>query len=192
VISFRRLGPRRFPAVTLTVSAVTASINALQFAVRGTLQHLERTPAGLHGDWWRTFTSLFVQDGGAAGTAFNLTLLLVVGVLAEQVVSRPQWLLQYFGVGLAVELLAYSWQPTGGGNSIAVFGLAGAVVVALWLGDPALPWFAGPANRRINAAFIVAAGLVLAGLENIHGAAILLGVAFAALARWRRPASNAE
>jgi membrane associated rhomboid family serine protease len=201
------------------VLGATAGVNAVQFAVPGTLQKLERTPAGLHGDGWRTFTSLFVQDGGVFGTASNLVFLVLVGTIAEQVVSRPRWLVQYFGVGLAIELLAYSWQPTGGGNSIAVCGLTGAVGIALATDDERLPGFAdlavllwcgaligtttksayivavgacvassaatriaierGVVIHRWVAAAVLAVGVVLSVLANIHGAALILGFAAA-------------
>lgn len=137
-----RFGLRRFPLVTTVVFGVTALMNVTQFLVHGTLEHLQRTPAGLHGDWWRTVTSLFVQDGGVAGTISNLAFLVAAGVLAEQVISRPRWLVCYFGAGLVGEFAGYAWQPHGGGNSVAVCGLAGAVAVALWLGDERLPSWA--------------------------------------------------
>jgi membrane associated rhomboid family serine protease len=106
------------------------------------LGRLERTPAGLHGDWWRTFTSLFVQDGGVIGTLSNLVFLAVIGAIAEQVISRPRWLAHYSGVGLLAEFAGYAWQPVGGGNSGAVCGLAGAVALGCWRADPRLPGYA--------------------------------------------------
>lgn len=135
-------GLRRFPLVTAVVFGVTALSNAAQFLVPGMLAHLERAPAGLHGDWWRTGSSLFVQDGGVAGTISNLLFLVLVGAVAEQVVSRSRWLLCYFATGLVGEVAGYAWQPHGGGNSVAICGLAGAVAVALWRGDGRLPRFA--------------------------------------------------
>ncbi|WP_285568562.1 rhomboid family intramembrane serine protease [Actinoallomurus iriomotensis] len=138
----RTLGPRWFPLVTAVVFGVTALSNVAQFVVPGMLAHLGRAPAGLHGDWWRTGTSLFVQDGGVAGTVSNLLFLVLVGAVAEQVLSRPRWLLCYFATGLVGEFAGYAWQPHGGGNSVAVCGLAGAVAVALWRGDGRLPRFA--------------------------------------------------
>src|SRR4030095_15357580 len=45
------------------------------------------------------------------------------------------WLVCYFGAGLAGELAGYAWQPRGAGNSVAVCGLAGVLVVALAAGD---------------------------------------------------------
>ncbi|MFI1798708.1 rhomboid family intramembrane serine protease [Streptomyces sp. NPDC020379] len=134
-----RAGLRRFPVVTVVVFAATATVNLLQFAVHGVLGELQRTPAGLHGEWWRSGTSLFVQDGGALGTVSNLLFLLLVGAVAEQVLSRSRWLSHYFGVGVVCEFVAYAWQPTGGGNSIAICALAGAAAPALWRADPRLP-----------------------------------------------------
>ena len=129
--------------------------------------------------------------------------------------SRPRWLLHYFGIGLAVEVLAYSWQPTGAGNSIAVCGLAGGVAVACLRGDSRLPAYSVPAlliwcgallgtlsdyllvpgvvvaaaaaalaarhpeARRLTPLAVAATGIVLAAAANIHGAALLAGVALA-------------
>ncbi|MBW8482872.1 rhomboid family intramembrane serine protease [Actinomadura parmotrematis] len=211
---------RRPPLLTALVFAATASVNAAQLAHPGLLERLERAPAGLHGDWWRTFTALLVQDGGAAGAAVNLTFLLLVGAAAEQVLTRPRWLLQYFGTGLLAELAGYAWQPTGGGNSIAICGLAGGVAVALWRREADLPpagpavvaawaWLmigtlggtvfplavaglavtvpllarAGGRAGRATTIVVAAAGALLAAAQNIHGAALLIGLALGALIR---------
>lgn len=125
---------------------VTAAVNILQWPAPGLLRQWERTPAGLHGEWWRSGTALFVQDGGVAGTLVNLIFLAVLGALAEQVLPRSRWAVQYFGVGVAVEFLAYAWQPTGGGNSIANCGLAAGIAVALWQRDERLPRWAPVAS----------------------------------------------
>jgi hypothetical protein len=50
-----------------------------------------------HGQWWRPYTSFVVQDGGLAGTAFNLTTLAVVGSAAERVWGRALTLGIFFG-----------------------------------------------------------------------------------------------
>jgi len=210
-----RLGLRRFPLVTAVVFGVTALANLTQFLVPGTLAHLERSPAGLHGDWWRTVTSLFVQDGGVAGTLSNLAFLVAAGAVAEQAVSRPRWLFCYFGAGLVGEFAGYAWQPYGGGNSVAICGLAGAVAAALWgerLRFPApvvlLVWcgallaglwypllaagvvagmLARPAAERgVPVARLAAAGSLVTGAAltvagDLHGAALLAGLALASL-----------
>lgn len=71
---------------------------------------------------------------------------IVLGVAAEQVLTRRRLLLQYFGAGILSQLIGTLWQPVGGGNSVAVCGLAGALAVALWHGDERLPRFAEAAT----------------------------------------------
>jgi membrane associated rhomboid family serine protease len=130
----QRFGFQRPPVVTTAVFMVTATTSVLGLLIPGMLEALQRTPQGLHGDWWRTFTALFVQDGGVVGTLSNLVFLLVMGVLAEQVLGAWRWLVCYFGAGLVGELAGYAWQPRGAGNSVAICGLAGALIVALVVG----------------------------------------------------------
>jgi membrane associated rhomboid family serine protease len=130
----RRSGLQGFPVVTAAVFAVTAVTSVLGLAVPRVLAALQRTPAGLHGDWWRSLTSLVVQDGGVLGTVSNLAFLLLLGVLVERLVGPGWWLAAYLVAGLAGELAGYAWQPRGAGNSVANCGLAGVLVVALALG----------------------------------------------------------
>ena len=149
---FEELG--RWPSLTVALFAVTAAMNLAQFVGPSLLTRLERTPAELHGQWWRIVTSLFVQDGGPLGAASNLAFLLVLGVAAEQVLPRPRLLVQYFGVGMVSEVIGYLWQPVGGGNSIAICGLSGTLVVSLWRRDDRLPGFTEPATLLWCAALL--------------------------------------
>jgi membrane associated rhomboid family serine protease len=185
--------------VTAAVFAVTAVTSVLGLAFPAFLAALERTPDGLHGQWWRSFTALFVQDGGVLGTVSNLAFLLLLGVLAERLAGPRWWLAAYFGAGLAGELAGYAWQPTGAGNSVAVCGLAGLLVVALLAGArlPRLapmavlwwcgallagPWGTGPLLAGIGGAAVVQAArpwAVTAG-RLAAAAAVLAGVALAA------------
>ncbi len=146
----RRFGFERLPVVTGVTFAVTATTSVLGLVVPGMLEAWERTPQGLHGQWWRTCTALLVQDGGVVGTLSNLAFLLVVGALAEQVLRRWRWLACYLGAGVAAEFAGYAWQPRGAGNSGAVCGLAGALIVLLvtgaelsWLAPVALLYWCG-------------------------------------------------
>jgi membrane associated rhomboid family serine protease len=127
-------GIQRPPVVTAVVFVITATTSVLGLLIPGMLEALQRTPQGLHGDWWRTFTALLVQDGGVVGTLSNLAFLLVMGVVAEQVLGAWRWLVCYVGAGLVGELAGYVWQPRGAGNSVAICGLAGALTVALVVG----------------------------------------------------------
>jgi membrane associated rhomboid family serine protease len=195
-VARRRFGLQRFPAVTVVVFAVTAVTSVLGLALPGVLEALERTAGGLHGDWWRSVTALFVQDGGIAGTVSNLGFLLVMGALAEPLVGRGLWLVCYFGAGLAGELAGYAWQPRGAGNSEAVCGLAGVLVVALaagarvprlapmvvlwWCGALlSLHWGAAPLVVAIVAAMAVQLlpALAVPAGRVVAGAAILAALA---------------
>lgn len=209
----------RFPLVTAVVFGVTAAGAVAQAVVPGLLAALERAPAGLHGQWWRSVTALVVQDGGVAGSVSNLFFLALVGAAAEQVLSRPRWLVQYLGTGLAVEFVGYAWQPVGAGNSGAICGLTGGLALALWRGaGRPPPWTApvlviwcaallatispavavpaivagaiatgltsaavgrGVALGRPVAVAVLACGVALAALTNIHGAALLIGLVLA-------------
>jgi membrane associated rhomboid family serine protease len=130
----QRFGFQRLPVVTAVVFVVTATTSILGLVIPGMLERWQRTPQGLHGDWWRILTALLVQDGGVAGTISNLVFLLVLGAMAEQVLGAGRWLVCYFGAGLVGELAGYAWQPSGAGNSVAICGLAGALTVALVVG----------------------------------------------------------
>lgn len=215
----QRAGLWRFPLVTAVVFGATAAGAIAQAAVPGLLAALERAPAGLHGEWWRLVTALVVQDGGVFGAASNLFFLALVGAVAEQVLSRTWWVVQYVGTGLAAELVGYAWQPVGAGNSIAICGLTGGVAVALWRRTGSAPpwtppllviWCAaliatissavsvvaivvgaiatgltsaavgrGVALGRPVAVLVLACGVALAVLTNVHGAALLIGLVLA-------------
>jgi membrane associated rhomboid family serine protease len=63
---------------------------------------------------------------------FNLLGLVLVGVAAERRLGARAWLAAYLVGGLTGELVGWAgWQPVGGGNSIGVCGLAGALAVAV-------------------------------------------------------------
>jgi membrane associated rhomboid family serine protease len=122
---------RRFPWLTAVVVLTTTAGLVVEELVPGTLAHLERSPAAAHGDWWRWLTALVVQDGHVAGGVFNILGLVLCGVAAESLVRRRTWLVAYVGAGLVGQFFGHWWQPVGGGNSVAVCGLAALLVVDL-------------------------------------------------------------
>ena len=70
-----------------------------------------------------------------AGTISNLAFLLVLGAMAEQVLGPGRWLVCTWVPGWWVELAGYGCSvPWGAGNSVAICGLAGALIVALLAG----------------------------------------------------------
>lgn len=166
-------GIRRPPWLTVTVFVLTAVPSGAQAVFPAVLTDLERTPAGLTGQWWRSLTALAVQDGGALGTLSNLLFLLVIGTIAEQALTRPRWLALYLLPGLAAEFAGYGWQPVGAGNSVAISGLAGALAVLLLRDRRRLP-AAAPYALLLWAGALAATANEIAG-ALIIGATCLLG-----------------
>jgi hypothetical protein len=75
-------------AVLLWLAVAVPSL--LQIPFDAVLSQLQRDPERIrhHGQWWRIGTSGVVQDGGVAGTVFNLAVLAVVGAVAFRVWGR--------------------------------------------------------------------------------------------------------
>jgi rhomboid protease GluP len=127
----RRSRAKGLPWLTITVAVVTGGGLLVEELVPGTLAALERTPAATDGEPWRWITSLVVQDGWLLGGAFNIAALVLAGIALERVVSRWVWLTAYVGGGLVGQVFGHYWQPVGGGDSVAVCGLVGLLVVLL-------------------------------------------------------------
>ncbi len=131
---------RFFPWLTCIVTAITAAFFAAQLAEPAVLDALRRSPDGLQ--WtnaWRVLTALLVQSDGWGQAIFNLVSLALFGVLVEFVLPRWVWLTLYLSAGIVGQLFGYVWEPPGGGNSVAVCGLVGAVIAMMLIGRPALP-----------------------------------------------------
>jgi membrane associated rhomboid family serine protease len=152
---------RRRPWLTASVFALTAVVSVVGLADHHVLHALERHHGELgDGEPWRLLSSLLVHRSWLA-LLFNLLLLALVGIAVEQRHSRVEWGLLYLTGGLVGELVGLAWQPHGAGNSVAVFGVAGALVVdALRDREPAL--------LALGYAIVV---LVTLGADDIGGAA---------------------
>src|SRR6185503_5326540 len=88
---------RSVPYGTLLLTLAIAIPTTLQFFFPSLLPLFERNyERFLAGDWWRLVTSLFVQDGGIAGSIFNLVSLILVGVVAERLWGSRRWLVIFF------------------------------------------------------------------------------------------------
>jgi hypothetical protein len=88
----------------------------------------------------------------------------------------------FVGAGVLAQLPALAWQPVGAGNSVANFGLAGAVVAVVLMNAPR------PRSATVAAALTLLAGTGLTVLTDVHGPAVLLGALSVAI--MRRPRSG--
>lgn len=160
----------RFPIAAVLLLFVVGIPSILQFFQPAILVLFQRDLTRfMHGEWWRLVTPLFVQDGGLAGTSFNLVSLLLVGVLAEQLWGSLAVLLIFFIGGIAGEIAGFAWQPMGAGNSVANFALAGGILVACLISRP---------GKLVLFITILVLGIyiLLIGLHDIHGIAAAIGV----------------
>ncbi len=89
-------------------------------------------PIVADGEWWRIVTSGFLHFG-VFHIAMNMYILFQLGRTFEEQIGRPRFAAMYFAAmagGSAGALLLEPYGLTGGASG-AVFGLAGAAVVAL-------------------------------------------------------------
>jgi membrane associated rhomboid family serine protease len=157
----------RRPWLTVAVLGATAAVSVMGLVDHTVLHHLERRGGELaDGEPWRAVTSLLVHDSWLALIA-NVVLLGVVGVAVERRHARIEWIVLYLSAGIVGELVGLEWQPHGAGNSVAAFGLAGALVVdALRRRDPAL--------LALGYAVVVLVTLVAGDVGGAAGAVILV------------------
>jgi rhomboid protease GluP len=150
----------------LTVMAVAQAVHP---AIVGAL---EREP---HGGWWRDVTGLLVQSSGWFQLVFNLAALVAVAPVAARTLGNTWTLVVYLVAGVAAQAVSTAgWSPRGGGDSVAICGLVGALAVGYLIrgGHPAL--------RRL-AVLVPAAGVVLCLLTNNHGVGVVVGSLFGVL-----------
>jgi rhomboid protease GluP len=114
-----------------------------------------------------------------------------LGLLAEPIFGRLAYFLLYTACGLAGSLLSLAWNPwvSSVGASGAVFGVAGALIAALYLGKlpidrhvlrPTLNSLLSFAGYNLLFGFIGGAAGV--GIDNAaHIGGILMGLALGAL-----------
>lgn len=84
------------------------------------------------GDWWRLLSAVFLHSG-LMHLAMNMAALLCAGPTVERVYGSRRFLLLYLGAGLAGSALSLHFSAqhaTAVGASGAVFGVAGALLVA--------------------------------------------------------------
>lgn len=97
-------------------------------------------PLTLSGEWWRLLSAVFVHIG-LLHFAFNMWCLWDLGMLAEGLYGRWTFGAIYLLTGIAASLTTIAWSPlrVSAGASGAIFGIAGALIASLKLGEFSVP-----------------------------------------------------
>ncbi|WP_420712949.1 hypothetical protein [Streptomyces sp. MMG1121] len=180
-----RRRPVPYTAVAITAVAVGAVV--LQLCWSGAMDALDSDPR--RSGWWRVVTSVFMQNGGVFGDAWNIVTLAVIAALAQWFWGGPLTLALFAAGILLPEHIDALFGETSrstdprnfAGSSGATYFLAATLAAALVLSSSA-------ARERLLAVCVPAAGLAMwLAQENGHGLVscygFVLGAAVLLIAR---------
>ncbi len=168
------------PAVSkFSLTTILVGINAAIFVVMVLtgVSPIQPTSAQLlkwGADWgplslgtqpWRILTSNYIHIG-IIHIGFNMWCLFSLGAMAQKIFDRWTYLLVYTATGIAGSVASLWWHPTvvGAGASGAIFGLAGALLSALYLGK--LPIAKQAIQSTVRSLLIFAGYNLLYGLRS--------------------------
>ncbi|MGA8488955.1 MAG: rhomboid family intramembrane serine protease [Terriglobales bacterium] len=145
-------------------------------------------PLSLGPEPWRMLASNYIH-GGIIHILFNMWCLWNLGFLAERVFEPWTYVLTYTFCGIAGSLASLWWHPVavGVGASGAIFGLAGALIAALYLGRLPIPKQAMQSTLKSLLAFAgynLFFGALLSGIgvdNAAHIGGLLSGLAIGAV-----------
>ncbi|HYG98429.1 MAG TPA: rhomboid family intramembrane serine protease [Terriglobales bacterium] len=152
-------------------------------------------PLTLSGEWWRLLSAVFVHIG-LIHFAFNMWCLWDLGTLAEGLYGRWTFGAIYLLTGIAASLTTIWWSPlrTSAGASGAIFGIAGALIASLKLGEFSVPSEQIRGVTRsvmLFAVYNLAFGAVSARTDNAaHVGGFVAGLALGALTAKIAPESD--
>jgi rhomboid protease GluP len=143
-------------------------------------------PLSLGAEPWRMLASNYIHIG-IFHIFFNMWCLWNLGFLAERVFDPWTYVLIYTSCGLAGSLASLWWHPVGvgAGASGAIFGLAGALIAALYLGH--LPISKQAIQSTLKSLLMFAGynlffGATIPGIDNsAHMGGLLAGLALGAV-----------
>jgi rhomboid protease GluP len=190
---------RRQPRVTATrvLTAVNLAVFLAMIGFGAGLWHAPNSiqlawganfgPATQDGQWWRLGTAMFIHFG-VLHLAMNMWALWDGGNFVERLYGSGRFVVLYAASGLVgnvVSLAVQGNRAVSGGASGAIFGLYGALLIALWherhfLHPREFAWlFWGAAGFSVA---VVSFGVLIPGIDNaahIGGlaAGALLGIA---------------
>ncbi|MBA3915057.1 MAG: rhomboid family intramembrane serine protease [Acidobacteriales bacterium] len=122
--------------VLVYVAMIATGVSPMQPTIPQLLQWgADFGPLTLNGEFWRMLTSNYVHIG-LIHIGLNMWCLWNLGMLAERIFDPWTYIVVYTACGLAGSLNSLFWHPVGvgAGASGAIFGLAGALIAALYLG----------------------------------------------------------
>jgi membrane associated rhomboid family serine protease len=174
-------------AIDAVVNTYVPESTIMAFSIRESVKWGANVGAlTLSGEWWRLLTNIFVH-GGVIHIAFNMWCLWNLGQLCESLYGRWTYAAIYLICGLGASLASAAWHPyiPSVGASGAIFGLAGALITALKLGEFSVPRSALSGTLRSLGAFVVynlIFGFVLPGVDNTaHIGGLITGLIVGAL-----------
>lgn len=160
-------------------------------------------PLTTSGPWWewcRLLTNTFVHIG-IVHLVVNMWALLNLGALAEYLFGSRTTLITYLLTGIAGSVTSLAWHPSvvSAGASGAIFGIAGALLVAFWFARLPLSKSAISSTSIslvVFAAYTLAYGIVTGKMDNAAhigglGAGLIFGAAVV-LSNRRAQAESAE
>lgn len=168
-----RRRPVPWLAVALTALAIGAVV--LQKTWSGAMGALDDDPS--KSGWWRVLTSVFMQNGGIGGIAWNIATLAVIAALAQWFWRGPLTLILFLAGILLPErvdsLLGIASRSTDPRN------FAGSSGATYFLGatlSAGLLWYALNRNDRLLALVAPVFGLALwIAQSNGHGLVVVYG-----------------
>jgi len=143
----------------------------------------------LKGEWWRLVTAVFVHIG-IIHIASNMYVFWGLGVIAERLLGKWNFLATYLLTGIAGNVLTLLLKPSivGAGASGAIFGLAGVLIAVLQFGRLSVP------NERLKplkqqvvklALYNLLIGAVVPGINNVaHLGGLIYGLLLGLLFAW--------
>jgi len=187
---------RPYPRVTVALIAINVAV-FLAMTLSG-VSPISPSSADLlkwGADWgpqtlgtqpWRALTSNYVHIG-LLHILLNMWCLWNLGFLAERLFGRFAFLLVYTVTGIAGSIASLWWSPTvvSAGASGAIFGIAGALITALYLGklpvsrEALKPTLKSVVSFAVYNLFIGAASGFVNNAAHIGG--LLLGLALGAI-----------
>ncbi|MFI9045961.1 hypothetical protein [Streptomyces sp. NPDC053427] len=183
VVGRDSLRERRVPWAAVGLTALAVAGVVLQLCWSGAMDALDGDPA--KAGWWREFTSVFMQNGGISGAAWNLGTLAVVAALAQWFWGGPLTV-GFFLAGIVLPGRIDALLGFGDGPSTDPRNFAGSSGATYFLGATlalALLTRALVPKQRLLAVAVPVLGLLMWVLQdNGHGLVAVYGFALGALA----------